>query len=63
MSGDGNGADQVRRMVNRSRLLDRTRPQQRKFKRITSRQLSRLLAADGASTEAESAEEEGSDEE
>lgn len=44
-------------------VLDRTRPQRRKFKRIVGRQLSRLLAADGAATEAESAEEDGSEEE
>lgn len=29
-------------------VLDRTRPQQRKFKRIVGRQLSRLLEADNA---------------
>ena len=31
-------------------VLDRTRPQQRKFKRIVGRQLSRLLEADGAAS-------------
>lgn len=37
-------------------VLDRTRPQSRKFKRIVGRQLARLLAAEGAATEAESAD-------
>ena len=31
-------------------VLDRTRPQQRKFKRIVGRQLARLLEADGAAS-------------
>ncbi len=31
-------------------MLDRTRPQQRKFKRIVGRQLARLLEAETAST-------------
>ncbi|NEE54943.1 proteasome subunit alpha, partial [Streptomyces sp. SID8455] len=31
-------------------VLDRTRPQQRKFKRIVGRQLTRLLDADAAGT-------------
>ena len=39
-------------------VLDRTRPQQRKFKRIVGRQLDRLLEAGGATTEAESSAEE-----
>lgn len=38
-------------------VLDRTRPQKRKFKRIVGRQLGRLLEIDGAATEAESADE------
>ena len=38
-------------------VLDRTRPQSRKFKRIVGGQLGRLLETDGAATEAESAEE------
>ena len=37
-------------------VLDRTRPQQRKFKRIVGPQLSRLLEAEGPATEAESAD-------
>src|ERR1044072_2684043 len=43
-------------------VLDRTRPQARKFRRITGRQLGRLLEANGAETAAEaenSADEEG----
>src|ERR687892_177979 len=44
-------------------VLDRTRPQARKFKRIVGRQLARLLESGGATTEAESSEEsEGSEE-
>jgi proteasome alpha subunit len=41
-------------------VLDRSRPQQRKFKRIVGRQLARLLEAGGAETaaEAEDAEDE-----
>jgi proteasome alpha subunit len=46
-------------------VLDRTRPQQRKFKRIVGRQLSRLLEGDDAaaassdvSSDAEDAEDE-----
>jgi len=34
-------------------VLDRTRPQARKFRRITGRQLGRLLEANGAETAAE----------
>nr|WP_107909263.1 proteasome subunit alpha [Streptomyces chartreusis] len=44
-------------------VLDRTRPQSRKFKRIVGRQLGRLLEAGGAATEAESAEDDESSEE
>ncbi|MFF3149970.1 proteasome subunit alpha, partial [Streptomyces sp. NPDC057927] len=41
-------------------VLDRTRPQQRKFRRIVGRQLGRLLEEGGAetATEAEDAEDE-----
>ncbi|MBW8797721.1 MAG: proteasome subunit alpha [Streptomyces sp.] len=44
-------------------VLDRTRPQQRKFKRIVGPQLSRLLESGGAATaaEADEAEESGGD--
>ena len=64
LSRDTNGSE---REIPAERLevavLDRTRPQKRKFKRIVGRQLARLLAADGAATEAESSEEEDSEEE
>ena len=59
LSRDTNGTE---REIPAERLevavLDRTRPQKRKFKRIVGRQLGRLLEAGGATTEAESAEEE-----
>jgi proteasome alpha subunit len=42
-------------------VLDRTRPQQRKFKRILGRQLSRLLEENGASSASEAEEESSSD--
>jgi proteasome alpha subunit len=49
LSRDTNGSE---RDIPAERLevavLDRTRPQKRKFKRIIGRQLSRLLAADNA---------------
>lgn len=52
LSNQTNGAE---REIPAERLevavLDRTRPQQRKFKRIVGRQLSRLLQADVAKTE------------
>lgn len=57
LSRDTNGGE---REIPAERLevavLDRTRPQQRKFKRIVGRQLERLLTAEGAAatTEAES---------
>jgi proteasome alpha subunit len=65
LSRDTNGSE---REIPAERLevavLDRTRPQKRKFKRIVGRQLGRLLEAGGASTEAESADEaEGSEDE
>ncbi|MEV6420175.1 proteasome subunit alpha [Streptomyces sp. NPDC051662] len=51
LSRDTNGGE---REIPAERLevavLDRTRPQQRKFKRIVGRQLSRLLEADGAAS-------------
>lgn len=54
LSRDTNGTE---REIPAERLevavLDRTRPQQRKFKRITGRQLGRLLEEGGASTAAE----------
>ena len=50
LSRDTNGSE---REIPAERLevavLDRTRPQQRKFKRIVGRQLARLLEADGGS--------------
>lgn len=66
LSRDTNGSE---REIPAERLevavLDRTRPQQRKFKRIVGPQLSRLLEA-GAATSAEpveSSDEESDDEE
>ncbi|MFD7492952.1 proteasome subunit alpha [Streptomyces sp. NPDC059832] len=62
LSRDPNGSE---REIPAERLevavLDRTRPQQRKFKRIVGRQLARLLEADGGSapTDAPSDTEEG----
>src|SRR4051812_33508782 len=57
LSRDTNGSE---REIPAERLevavLDRTRPQKRKFKRIVGRQLARLLEAGGAATEAESSE-------
>ena len=59
LSRDTNGSE---RQIPAERLevavLDRTRPQKRKFKRIVGRQLGRLLETGGATTEAEGAEEE-----
>jgi len=44
-------------------LLDRTRPQKRKFRRIVGRQLARLLEANGAATAAEAEDVEGAEDE
>lgn len=59
LSRDTNGTE---REIPAERLevavLDRTRPQQRKFKRIVGPQLGRLLQAGSTATEAESSEEE-----
>jgi proteasome alpha subunit len=58
LSRDTNGSE---REIPAERLevavLDRTRPQKRKFKRISGRQLSRLLDADAAGGDAEGASE------
>ena len=48
---DSNGSDrQLTAEQLEVAVLDRTRPQQRKFKRILGRQLSRLLETESAST-------------
>jgi proteasome alpha subunit len=50
LSRDNNGGDrQLTAEQLEVAVLDRTRPQQRKFKRILGRQLTRLLEADGSS--------------
>ncbi|MGA4843001.1 proteasome subunit alpha [Streptomyces sp. G45] len=63
LSRDTNGSE---REIPAERLevavLDRTRPQQRKFKRIVGRQLERLLGEEGSASDAEAAEAEGGSE-
>ncbi|GGS02164.1 proteasome subunit alpha [Streptomyces aureoverticillatus] len=60
LSRDTNGSE---REIPAERLevavLDRTRPQQRKFKRIVGRQLERLLGEDGAAAAADDEESDG----
>src|SRR5690606_18505971 len=62
LSRDTNGSE---REIPAERLevavLDRTRPQKRKFKRITGRQLVRLLEAGGAETASEAEDDAGSE--
>ncbi|WP_431952167.1 proteasome subunit alpha [Actinacidiphila sp. bgisy167] len=54
LSRDSNGSDrQLTAEQLEVAVLDRTRPQQRKFKRILGRQLSRLLEGEGAPSSAE----------
>src|SRR5690606_18695424 len=62
LSRDTNGSE---REIPAERLevavLDRTRPQKRKYKRITGRQLVRLLEAGGAETASEAEDDAGSE--